>query len=50
MSTDKIRYNRFQADKYGWTPEWFDCTDFNEDLITAIKTYQRQSGLTPIGS
>ena len=49
MSTDKIRYNRFQADKYGWTPEWFDCTDFNEDLITAIKTYQRQSGLTPDG-
>jgi hypothetical protein len=49
MSDKKITYNRLQAEKYGWTPEWFDCTDFNQDLLDAIADYQRKNGLTADG-
>ena len=46
---EKIDYNRRKAAKHGWGPEWFDCTDFDADLIIAIKAYQSRNGLSMDG-
>lgn len=46
---EKIDYNRRKAAKHGWTPEWFNCTDFDADLIIAIKAYQSRNGLSMDG-
>jgi len=45
MSAKIIQYNKTQAEKYGWTPEWFGCFDFDDDLTQAIMDFQRISGL-----
>lgn len=37
-----IKYNIWSSGKYGWKPEWFGCTDFNEDLVEAIKAFQEE--------
>ena len=46
---DKIFYNESSAVKLGWTPEWFGCSEFDEELVTAIKTWQKKNGLKPDG-
>ena len=33
MAIDKIFYNEASANKLGWTPEWFGCKDYDEELI-----------------
>jgi hypothetical protein len=43
------KYNREQAEKYGWSPEWFGCTDFNEELTEAIKRFQSRNRLSSDG-
>ena len=45
----ELSYNKKQADKYGWTPDWFGCSSFDADLIAAIKGFQRENGLTADG-
>lgn len=45
MSKRKIDYNKRQAQKHGWTPEWFGCTDFDKELILSITKYQQEEGL-----
>lgn len=37
-----IKYNIWSSKKYGWKPEWFGCVDFNEDLVEAIKAFQKE--------
>ena len=50
MTTDeKIDYNERKALQYGWTPEWFDCTAFDAELIDAIYAFQREHGLSADG-
>jgi len=44
-----IEYNKAKAEKYGWTPEWFGCEEFDEDLIVAIKDFQSKNGLSADG-
>ena len=46
---DKIFYNEGSAAKLGWTPDWFGCDDFDEDLIEAIIEFQKELGLTADG-
>lgn len=46
-NTQKIEWNRQSAADYGWTPEWFGCTDFNLELLGAIKSFQHENGLKP---
>ena len=46
---DKIFYNEASATKLGWTPEWFGCEEFDDELLTAIATYQDDHDLTPDG-
>ena len=42
MAVDKIFYNEASASKLGWDLTWFGCLDFDEDLIEAIKKWQRK--------
>jgi hypothetical protein len=46
---DKVFYNEASASKLGWSPEWFDCDDFDDDLVAVIKKWQRKVGLTADG-
>jgi hypothetical protein len=46
---DKVFYNEGSAAKLGWTPDWFGCDDFDEDLIDAIVKFQKQHNLTADG-
>ena len=45
MSLIKILYNKRSSKKYGWSPSWLGMAGFNDDLITAIASFQRQHGL-----
>jgi len=50
MSLEKqIAYNQRKSEKYGWTPEWFGCTSFDAELISAIKDFQAKNGLNADG-
>jgi len=46
---DKIFYNQASSEKLGWLPEWFGEKYFDEDLIDAIKIWQKASGLKADG-
>ena len=42
-------YNEASASKLGWTPDWFGCSSFDEELTEAIKEYQSSIGLKADG-
>lgn len=42
-------YNEASAAKLGWTPEWFGCDAFDEELQQAIREFQSQNGTTADG-
>ena len=44
-----IEYNKWMSEKLGWKPEWFDCAEFNEELIEKIKEFQREAGIESDG-
>ena len=46
---DKVFYNEGSAAKLGWTPDWFGCNDFDDDLVTAIKSWQKKIGVKADG-
>ena len=46
---DKYFYNEASAAKLGWSPSWFGCERFNDDLIDAIVKYQKSKGVTADG-
>ena len=45
MIDDKHFYNQASASKLGWTPQWFECEGFGDDLIRKIKQFQLAHGL-----
>ena len=47
---DKVFYNESSAAKLGWEPGWFGCEYFDDELIVAIKKWQRKNGVTADGS
>lgn len=49
MAIDKVFYNEASALKLGWTPEWFGCKDHDEDLVKAIRKWQKERGITADG-
>ena len=49
MAIDKIFYNEASANKLGWTPEWFGCKDYDEELIKAIRSWQKKNNINPDG-
>ena len=44
---DKVFYNKSSADSLGWTPEWFNVEYFDDNLVKAIKAWQKENGITP---
>lgn len=49
MAIDKIFYNEASSKKLGWDPSWFGQSDFDEELIVAIKKWQRAHKITADG-
>ena len=49
MAIDKVFYNEGSAAKLGWDPSWFGEDSFDDDLIVAIKKWQKSHGLTADG-
>lgn len=46
---DKVFYNQSSASKLGWEPVWFGVQYNDEDLVDAVKKWQRKNGLTADG-
>lgn len=51
MSWFKRHYNKKSAKKHGWHPSWFApyLTDFNNELIDEVVSFQSAAGLKPDG-
>ena len=50
MSIDKNFYNQASSAKLGWDPSWFgECCCFDEELVVAVKKWQRKARLTADG-
>jgi hypothetical protein len=49
VAVDKLFYNEASATKLGWDPTWFGCLNFDEDLVNAIKKWQRKNGIVADG-
>ncbi len=49
MAVDKVFYNKSSADSLGWEPSWFGASHHDEDLVKAIKKWQKENGLTADG-
>ena len=48
--SEKINlYNKNKSEALGWKPEWFGCSSFDQNLIDAIKDFQKRMGLTVDG-
>lgn len=46
---DKVFYNQASAEKLGWTPDWFGCEENDEQLVKAIRNWQKKNGLSADG-
>ena len=49
MAIDKVFYNKSSADSLGWDPSWFGASEHDDELVSAIKKWQRKRGLTADG-
>ena len=49
LAIDKVFYNEASANKLGWTPEWFGCKDHDEELVKAIRLWQKNRGIVADG-
>ena len=41
---DKVFYNEASANKLGWDPTWFGVYEHGEELVKAIRSFQREHG------
>ena len=46
---DKVFYNKSSQDSLGWEPDWFGCEYNDDDLVKAVKKWQKANGLTADG-
>ena len=49
MGIDKNFYNESSAKNLGWDPSWFGQKYFDEQLVRAIKKWQKANGITADG-
>jgi len=49
MPIDKNFYNEASAAKLGWEPSWFGEKYFDDQLVRAIKKWQKEKGITSDG-
>lgn len=46
---DKVFYNKSSADSLGWDPSWFGADAHDDDLVAAIKKWQKKNRLKADG-
>jgi len=46
---DKVFYNKSSQDSLGWEPSWFGCKHNDDELVKAVKKWQKSMGLTADG-
>ena len=46
---DKVFYNQASSTKLGWKPDWFGEKSYDDDLVDAIKKWQKENKLTADG-
>tara|TARA_R110002020_G_scaffold168416_1_gene357154 strand:+ start:3129 stop:4040 length:912 start_codon:yes stop_codon:yes gene_type:complete len=46
---DRDFYNEASAQKLGWVPQWFGAKEFGDELITKVKEFQSEHGLSADG-
>ncbi len=46
---DKDFYNKSSSDSLGWEPSWFECDEFDNNLVKAVQKWQKSNGLTADG-
>ena len=49
MGIDKNFYNESSASNLGWDPSWFGQKYYDEQLVRAIKKWQKDRGITADG-
>ncbi len=49
MAIDKVFYNKSSSDSLGWEPSWFGVKHHDEELVKAIRKWQKNKGLTADG-
>lgn len=49
MAIDKVFYNKSSADSLGWDPSWFGAAYHDEDLVKAIRRWQKENDITGDG-
>jgi hypothetical protein len=49
VAIDKDFYNQASSAKLGWTPSWFACEEFDNNLVKAVQKWQRARGLLADG-
>jgi hypothetical protein len=49
MAIDKVFYNKSSSDSLGWEPNWFGAKYHDEELVKAIKKWQKEKSLTADG-
>ena len=49
MAIDKVFYNEASAAKLGWDPSWFGCKEHGEQLVRAIRKWQKERRITADG-
>jgi hypothetical protein len=47
--SDKIKYNINSSRRFGWKPNWFGASDYDERLVEKIMDFQRSLGLAADG-
>lgn len=46
---DKDFYNKSSSDSLGWSPSWFGADEVDENLVSAVKKWQKKMGLKADG-
>ena len=49
MAIDKVFYNQSSASNLGWGPPWFGEKYFDDDLVKAIRKWQKEHGILADG-
>tara|TARA_R110002020_G_scaffold50716_6_gene143184 strand:- start:42018 stop:42959 length:942 start_codon:yes stop_codon:yes gene_type:complete len=49
MAVDKVFYNQSSESRLGWKPDWFGVKYNDEDLIVAVKLWQKNLGIVADG-
>lgn len=49
MSLRQTAYNKRSSKKYGWEPDWFGASRFDNELTKKIKRFQKECGLKQDG-